>query len=328
MSGSGRTSAIDLVFLLLAAAGIAAAGCSSTLEYPLAPAGTTVLRKTHLRFNGLRRTYRIHIPIGYRPQRPVPLVIVVHGAFSTAKQIEKQTGFSTFADRHHFAVAYPNGIGIFGFLQHWNAGHCCGKAAADGVDDIGFIDETIADTRRFVNIDPSRIYMIGFSNGGMFTHRYGAERSAQLAAIAPLAGPAGGRAAPDQPEWRVPPSGAALPVFMMHGTGDDKVPYEGGARAADTDGRQYISARESAELWVRQNRCNPLPVKQEIRDGGIEISSWTDCRGGAAVQLYALQGWGHQWPGPYFTDRLEPQDPLYGFDAARAIWQFFKQYKR
>jgi polyhydroxybutyrate depolymerase len=287
-----------------------------------------VKRKTEQRFNGMRRSYRLHIPSGYQPQQAAPMVIVVHGAFSTAKQIEKQTGFSTLADRFGFVAAYPNGIGIFGFLQHWNAGHCCGKAAADGIDDIGFIDETIADARRILNIDPSRIYMVGFSNGGMFTHRYGAERGATLAAIASLAGPAGGRADPQQPEWRIPPPQAPLPVIAFHGTGDDKVPYAGGPGGGKPDGRHYLSARESASIWVAHNRCDPQPVVQKLRGGSVEITRWADCRGGVVVALYTLRDWGHQWPGPFFTGRLDPQAPLHGFDAAAIIWEFFQKHQR
>ena len=287
-----------------------------------------MLRKTELRFNLQRRSYRLHIPSGYRPQDALPLLIVVHGAFSTAAQIEAQTGFSTLADRYGFAVAYPNGIGIFGLLQHWNAGHCCGKAAADDIDDVGFIDETIADVRRFLSIDASRMYMVGFSNGGMFTHRYGAERAAELAAIAPLAGPAGGKAQPDRPEWRIPRPQAALPVIIFHGTGDDKVPHKGGGSGKDPNGRQYLSALQSAEIWVEYNRCNPLSARNTQRDDSVTITRWSDCRDRAAVELHTLRDWGHQWPGPFFTGSLDSQDPLNGFDASQVIWEFFERYQR
>ena len=112
---------VPAVGLLMVAAGVLTAGCSSAPEPSPGLAGTTVVRKTQIKFNGLRRSYRIHVPSGYEPQNAMPLVIVIHGAFSTAKQIEKETGFSRLADRHGFIVSYPNGIGIFGFLQHWNA---------------------------------------------------------------------------------------------------------------------------------------------------------------------------------------------------------------
>jgi len=328
LTNSDRKSTLSVLCLLVVAMGFALGGCRSTYEYSPATAGTTVLRKTGARFNGLPRSYRLHIPAGYRPQNDLPLVIAVHGAFSTAAQFEEQSGFSALADRFGFAAAYPNGIGIFGFLQHWNAGHCCGKAAADGIDDIGFIDEVIADAGQMLSIDATRIYMVGFSNGGMFTHRYGAERAWKLAAIAPLAGPAGGRAGPEQPEWRIPPPRVPLPVIAFHGTGDDKVPYKGGASGENPDGRQYISAQQSARLWAERNACNQLPVIRKLHQDSVAVASWMGCSDRVAVELYSLQDWGHRWPGPSFTDRLDPEDPLHGFDAAGIIWTFFKKYKR
>jgi polyhydroxybutyrate depolymerase len=312
----------------MVAMAVANAGCATTSEYSPTLAGKTITRKTQISYNGVARSYRLHIPSGYQPQKAVPLVIVVHGAFSSAKRIEEQTGFSTLADRLGFAVSYPNGIGIFGLLQHWNAGHCCGKAAADDVDDIGFIDEVIDDTKQFLNIDRTRMYMVGFSNGGMLTHYYAAERAATLAAIAPVSGPLGSRVTPDRPEWRVPPPQVPLPVIILHGTSDENVPFNGGARDDDPDGRQYVSAQESAEFWVEQNRCDPLPVKMNQREGAVKVTSWIGCSDGAAVDLYALQDWYHQWPGPYFTDQLDPKYPLHGFDAAKVIWRFFENHKR
>jgi len=54
--------------------------------------------------------------------------------------MEEQTGLSESVNRDNFIVVCLNGAyGIFWFLQHWNVGHCCGKAASDNLDDIGFI---------------------------------------------------------------------------------------------------------------------------------------------------------------------------------------------
>jgi hypothetical protein len=38
-------------------------------------------------------------------------------------------------------------FGIMGFLQHWNAGHCCGKTADDNWDDVGFVTAALEDVR-------------------------------------------------------------------------------------------------------------------------------------------------------------------------------------
>jgi polyhydroxybutyrate depolymerase len=67
------------------------------------------------------------------------------------------------------------------------------------VNDVGFIEMAIEETCRIVNVDRRRIYMVGFSNGGMLTHRFGSEHSNRLAAIAPMAASIGGSSGPEVP---------------------------------------------------------------------------------------------------------------------------------
>src|SRR5580658_10317195 len=89
----------------------------------------------NLEFGGLERTYRIYRPAGLTRSKPVPLVIVLHGGFGTGEQAEKAYGWDQAADRHHFVVVYPDGIG-----RSWHAGaDCCGESKSRNVDDVGFI---------------------------------------------------------------------------------------------------------------------------------------------------------------------------------------------
>jgi polyhydroxybutyrate depolymerase len=81
-------------------------------------------------------------------------------------------------------------------------------------------------------------------------------------------------------------------------------------------------------LWANANRCKPLPDRRKLRGDSVEVTSWMDCSEGTTVDFYSLKGWGHQWPGPFFTGRLDRQDPLHGFDAAGIIWHFFTKYSR
>ena len=82
-------------------------------------ASRTVKRKLDIKVMGIRRYYMLHVPAGYSPDKKIPLVIVLHGAFSTPGKIERESGFSVIADRERFLVAYPSGaFGIFGFLKH------------------------------------------------------------------------------------------------------------------------------------------------------------------------------------------------------------------
>jgi polyhydroxybutyrate depolymerase len=303
-------------------------GCAPMIDKAQLNGGTTYTGKLNLRYNGFRRSYRLHVPVHYDPATPLPLVVVIHGAFETAKSMEKQTGFSQLADRENFLALYPNGIGLFGWLQHWNAGHCCGKAASADVDDVGFIAQVIEDARRHVRIDDRRIYMVGFSNGGMLTHRFGAEHAERLAAIAPLAGSIGGRADQQVPLWKIPPPQAPLPVILFHGRKDRAVPYAGGIAKGKSSGREYLGARESAEFWAARNRCAPAVDSASLFGGSVVRHTWHGCRNGVRVQLYSLANWAHTWPGPYFTRDLPTDDPLHDFDAAEIIWEFFKDFRR
>jgi polyhydroxybutyrate depolymerase len=279
-------------------------------------------------FDGYERTYRVHVPAGYREDQPTPLVVVLHGAFSTSAEMEKHTGFSALADREGFAVVYPDGIGILGLLQHWNAGHCCGKAAADGIDDVGFVASVIEDAKSYLNIDSSRIFMVGFSNGAMLTHRFAAERPEMLAAAAPLAGAIGSRGDADAPGWQIPEPQSGVPMIMFHGREDRRIPYGETESGSDAGGPGYATAAASSTFWSSNNGCESHRREQSPSFAGVTVDTWSDCEQNAEVQLFTLGEWGHRWPGPYYTRQTGPQGALYEFDASEIIWAFFESRGR
>jgi polyhydroxybutyrate depolymerase len=252
--------------------------------------------------------------------------VVVHGAFDTGKGIEKISGFSRLADRENFIALYPEGIGIFGLLQHWNAGHCCGKAAHDGIDDVGYLAATIAEVSKRLAVDRRRIYMVGFSNGGMMTHRFAAEQTDLLAAAAPMAASIGGRATAAEPDWVIPTPHGPLPILIVHGLEDDDVRFEGGPSLHRGGERRYYSVDRSLDFWVAANQCTGVPIESQTRGGAVHTRLWETCTEGAVTALISVQGWGHRWPGLYFTGDLSPDHPLADFDIAEVVWDFFKRF--
>ena len=302
--------------------------CVSSLPKDTPQGPKTYKNKIDIRVMGTRRSYLVHVPPDYSPKKPLPLVVAIHGAFDTAAGMEKYSTFSELADREGFIVIYPNGMGIFGLFQHWNAGHCCGKAANDDVDDVGFIAAAIDDVRLRLQIDPDRIYMVGFSNGGMLTYRFAAERGDILAAVAPLAASIGGRPSEDAPLWRIPDPVKPLPIITIHGLADDDIVYEGGVSLHRGGTRTFLPVNESVNLWVRKNGCYPKEVTTELNDGHVHVHTWGDCSNDADVVLYLIENWGHVWPGQYFTTRLDKGDPLKDFDASKIIWEFFQSHTR
>lgn len=319
----GTVTALICMMLILLFSSCTASLPKNTPEGP-----KTYKNKMDIRIMGARRTYLVHVPPNYSPKKPLPLVVVIHGAFDTAAGMEKYSTFSDLADRERFIVMYPNGMGIFGLFQHWNAGHCCGKAANDDVDDVGFIADAIDDVRARLQIDPNRIYMVGFSNGGMLAYRFAAERGDILAAVAPLAASIGGRPSEDAPQWRIPDPVKPLSVITIHGMADDDIVYEGGVSLHRGGTRTFWSVNESIDFWVRHNGCHPNAAATELNHGHVRIHTWGACSNDTEVVLYLMENWGHVWPGRYFTAELEEEDPLKDFDAAEVIWNFFKSHTR
>ncbi len=303
-------------------------GCTASLPKGRVAESKTYKNSVDIQINGFSRTYLVHVPSGYAPETPLPLVVVIHGAFDTAEGMERVSGFSRLADREDFIVLYPNGMGLLGFLQHWNAGHCCGKAAEDDVDDVGFVAATIEDVCARLSVDRDRVYMVGFSNGGMLAYRFAAERGDLLAAVAPMAASIGGRAAEDRPEWRIPEPVQPLPIIILHGLLDDDVPYEGGISRHRGGPRTYWSVEQSADFWVERNGCNPHAMAQTFYEGRVVLKTWADCLNNSEVALYLIRDWGHLWPGGSFTAALDGADPLRNYDATETLWGFFKSHRR
>lgn len=301
--------------------------CTPSLHSRNINGPATYYQKMDYSTGGFQRSYSVHVPAGYDGLTLLPLVVVIHGAFDTAEGIEKFSGFSRLADREKFIVLYPNGIGIFGWLQHWNAGHCCGKAAEDGIDDVGYLASAIEDVSKRVAVDRKRVYMVGFSNGGMLTYRFAAERGDLLAAAAPMAASIGGRPADGATDWRIPEPVKPLPLLVMHGLADDDIPYAGGRSEHRKGERTYWSVEESVQFWIKHNGCTGTPDESRLAAGAVQVRTWNACRDNVTMALYTIEKWGHIWPGPYFTGELPEEDPLYNFDAAEITWDFFKRIK-
>jgi hypothetical protein len=78
-------------------------GRSGELEVPADPAVSA---------GATRRTYLVHVPAGYRPDRAVPAVLLLHGNGGSAADLDEVSGLSELADRRGFLAVYPQGLGV------------------------------------------------------------------------------------------------------------------------------------------------------------------------------------------------------------------------
>lgn len=303
-------------------------GCLARLPETGVPAPGLYKQPTDTKVNATRRTYVVHVPAGYDGSTEVPLVLMLHGAFSTGQATARDFELDALADREGFLLVLPDGVGINGQFQHWNAGHCCEWSMRNEIDDVGFVlgvlDEVLA---RFA-VDRSRIYVAGYSNGGMMAHQFAAVHGDRVAAVAAVAATVGGRPGPDDPWKTIENPIRARPVLLIHGRDDESIAYEGGRGPGSRSKREVSSLARSAALWAENNACSEAPDETRERDGALLRQVWSECRGAADVVAITLEGWPHDWPGPPFTRKLDAEHPLAGYDAGEEIWRFFQQAQR
>lgn len=249
-----------------------------------------------LDFESHARKYLVHLPRHHDKTKRYPLVFVFHGYSNSPKLAEWYTGFSKKADKEGFIVVYPRGYSKTDPLYLvWNAGFCCHNGEEKQADDVGLTKALIDELSRNYPIDQERIYVTGFSNGGMMAHRLGAELSDVLAAIAPVSGAIGGTTKHMPTDYKIQTPKNPLPVLIIHGQTDAVVPYNGGANRHGT----FSSVQDAVTFW--QNNSAP-------------------------IELVAVPDGDHIWFGGNYDKLKHPFRKT--INATDIIWDFFSQHKK
>ncbi len=261
-----------------------------------------------IQIDGTERTYRVHLPGGIAPAAGAPVLIVLHGGGGNGKQVDHAKGISDLADQEGFIAVYPNGSGRTSKLLTWNAYNCCAYAHAQDIDDVAFISALIDRVIADYDVDPTRIYITGHSNGAMMTFRLACELSDKIAAAAPYAGALNtDSCSPDSP----------VPMLIMNGADDTSVLVSGGTGSGIDDTRVDQPTSFAVDTWVAADGCTSAPI--ETDDGQTLIKTWTACSNGSVVEQVLIRDWGHNWP------TIESGAP---FDATRVIWDFVSQFSK
>lgn len=256
---------------------------------------------------------------------------MLHSGGGNAAMFEERTGMTKKAAAEGFIAVYPQGTGYtHDRFYTWNSGHCCFYALEKQVDDVGFIRKLILSLVKRLHIDKQRIYIAGFSNGGMLAYRLGAAMPDMLAAIAPLSATIGGKAGPDEAEFRIPSPPRTLPLITMHGLADQQIPYAGGQGSKAFAERTDISVGTSLQYWMQAAACKPQPAQPS------KISKTTTRYQFAcdktAVELYTLEGMGHAWASEtrngWRVEYALLDKPDMTVSATDIVWDFFKHHPR
>ena len=131
--------------------------------------------------DGIERTYKLYLPDNIQPN--APLVFVLHGYGGNFNHDDK--GFNEAADRHGFAVCYPQGSKDGRKKNCWNVGY---PFQADmKVDDISFMCKLAKKLQKEHNLSRKNTFCTGMSNGGEMCYLLAYDRQSTFKAVAPIA---------------------------------------------------------------------------------------------------------------------------------------------
>jgi polyhydroxybutyrate depolymerase len=248
---------------------------------------------------GAERAYLLYLPEDI--EGPVPLVFSLHGSGGVPQNQVDTSHLDALADRYGFAVIFPAGEYTNTVsVRSWNAN------VDDGVNDVQFVRDMIADVAGMVNIDRSRVYASGFSGGARMSSRLACELSDVLAAAAPVAG----LQYPDDCTLQRP-----ISIISIHALDDGSNQY-----TVSTNSRPYwrMGVETALDKWRQANGCS-LSNDDDRLSQNVTSYTWSDCNGSAEIQFYLRKTGGHTWPDTTANSNHD-------IDATELIWEFFSEH--
>ena len=232
-----------------------------------------------LKVGGTEREYKIYVPKDLGAKRP--LLISCHGMNQDAAYQMGMLDIQSVADTAKFVTVFPEGIS-----KSWDI---------TGNRDINFILAIIDEMVEKYDIDRGRVYLSGFSMGGMFTYHAMNKIADRIAAFAPISGyPMGGATAS--------PNVRPIPIIHTHGTSDDVVTFS--------------NVQKNLNVWIKHNGCpETAEVTKRYRNAAhITRHVWGPGNDDVEVVLMEMANKGH-WIS---NDN--------GVKTGDEIWRFCSRY--
>lgn len=211
--------------VVLFVARFAVAGEPSKKDLPKPALGKIEKRTYDFKEAGKAMEYAIYVPTKYDKAKKWPLIVALHGLFSTPQQIMRYQGLTDLAEKNGCIVVAPMGYNTSGW--YGAAPPFKGKTVPPNLHELSEKDvmNVLDIVRKDFAIDADRIYLMGHSMGGGGTWHLGIKHPDLWAALAPIAPAAFG--APDQLQKI-----KDVPVILVQGDKDVLVPVAGARRWA------------------------------------------------------------------------------------------------
>jgi len=251
------------------------------------------------------REYFVWVPKSYDGSVSFPLVLSFHGLGDYCQSFGSEVGLRELSEQYNFLFAYPCGYpGLLG--NAWNAGTCCLNPST--IDDVQLTRDIVQNMNSDYNINSSRIFACGFSNGAMMSETLACDAPDLISATVSVAGvvvlnPGNSdgllKCTKDYATF-----GEARSTLNIHGDFDFVVPWTGDLILG------FPAVPDNFVAWAGRNQCVGDPVNTFTR-GQYSNQIYQNCVNNTVVEVVKVEGGGHSWPSDQY------------FDTATYIVQFF-----
>ncbi len=282
-------------------------------------------------------TYKLYVPGGYRPEQPVPLIMMLHGCTQTPDDFAAATEMNWYAERYTFIVAYPDQPRKANSHKCWNWFRESHQQRGKG--EPGACIEILEHIRQTYAVDQERIYAAGMSAGAAMAVILGTVYPDVFAAIGVCAGveyraatsavsalATMRRGSKRTRSWdrvaytAMGPYRRVVPLILFHGTADKTIaPINAQRLLAQWAFTSRLATDGTMPLLMRPDRASRSAA---ALPGGYTYTEqlFEGADGETIIHAYLIEEMGHAWPGGSpmgsFTDPLGPP-------ASRLIVEFF-----
>lgn len=223
--------------------------------------------------NGVERSFILHVPPSYDPNRAHALVFAFHGRTNSNAQAREYFGLeSAFPDA---LILYPSGLQLDTGFSWANPGD-----PPENLRDFALFDELLRVTRHMYCVDSQRVYAVGHSLGGYFAADLGCARASELRAVALLGAGLQGSSCTN-----------SVAAMVLHNPNDTLVPVSEGEKARDVFVRTLGSV------------ASPVSEAEEtLRAFGCSRYS-----GAADAVLWCPHRFDHAYDGSYYPHTWPPE---------------------
>ena len=262
-----------------------------------------------------RRDYKLYIPPG-AGERPLPLVVMLHGCTQNPDDFANGTAMNEAALAQGFYVLYPaqsrqaNAQGCWNWFKHSHQQRGRGEPAM-----------LAAMTREVMAqhaIDPQRVYVAGLSAGGAMAAILGAAYPDLYAAVGVHSGLAAGAATDLPGALTAMRGGASAPAGAAHGV--PTIVFHGDADATvhPANGEQVIAACTGSASSVETHQVRSGSARACTRRVHVDAAD-----GRVVAEHWLVHGSPHAWSGGSsrgsYTDSRGP-------DATGEMLRFFFEH--